>query len=326
MSRLATALVARAPLDDLIEQAHLVEGLGYDRIWLPEISGRDAFVTAAVLGRETTTIGLGLGVVPLPSRPLPAIEMATAALAESAPGRIAVGLGAGHRETAVSQFGWRGTATPAEVSAAVAALNVALRDGVLEHRGAGGDRATLRLQGQHVPVPPELFVGALRPRMVSAATGSADGMLLNWVSRRRAEALCSQAAAETGGRDFTVAAYVPVCVVDDERARVDAYREVAHQLSSYLQLAAYGNLLAEDGYSADVAAVREARRRGADAVAAVTPALVDAVAVIGDVDQVRAGLDRLREAGVDEPVLAPVVAGDDPAASLLATWAALAPG
>ena len=326
MSRLATALVARAPLDDLIEQAHLVEGLGYDRIWLPEISGRDAFVTAAVLGRETSTIGLGLGVVPLPSRPLPALEMATAALAESAPGRVAVGLGAGHRETAISQFGWRGTATPADISAALIALNGALRHGVLEHRGAAGDRVSLRLQGQHVPVPPELFVGALRPRMVSAATGSADGMLLNWVSGRRAAALCAQAVSQTAGRDFTVAAYVPVCVVDDDATRADAYREVAHQLSSYLQLAAYGDLLAEDGYSEDVAAVRAARRRGEDAAAAVTPALVEAVALIGDAEQVRAGLDRLREVGIDEPVLAPVVAGDDPAASLLGTWAALAPG
>ncbi len=325
MSRLATALVARAPFDELIEQARLVEGLGYDRIWLPEISGRDAFVTAAVLGRETSTIALGLGVVPLPSRPLPALEMATAALAESAPGRIAVGLGAGHRETAASQFGWRGTATPAEIAAALSALNGALRHGVLEHRGVDGGPVSLRLQGQHVPVPPELFVGALRPRMVAAAAGSADGMLLNWVSRERAAALCAQAAAQTAGRDFTVAAYVPVCVVDDESGRADAYREVAHQLSSYLQLAAYGDLLAEDGYPEDVAAVRAARRRGADAAAAVTPALVEAVAVIGDADEVRAGLDRLRAAGIDEPVLAPVVTGEDPAASLLATWAALAP-
>lgn len=326
MSRLATALVARAPLDELIEQARLVEGLGYDRIWLPEISGRDAFVTAAVLARETSRIGIGLGVVPLPSRPLPALEMATAALAESAPGRIAVGLGAGHRETAATQFGWPGPAAPAEVAAALRALSGALRHGVLEHRGAGGERVSLRLQGQHVPVPPQLFVGALRPRMVSAATESADGMLLNWVSLERATALCAQAGAETVGRDFTVAAYVPVCVIDDESERADAYREVAHQLSSYLQLAAYGDLLVQDGYSEDVAAVRAARRSGADAAAAVTPALVEAVAVIGDADQVRAGLDRLRAAGVDEPVLAPVVAGEDPAASLLATWAALAPG
>jgi len=56
VARLGTALSARAPLAQLVEQAQLVEGLGYDRIWLPEISGRDAFVTAAVLATQTDSI------------------------------------------------------------------------------------------------------------------------------------------------------------------------------------------------------------------------------------------------------------------------------
>ena len=325
MARLATALVARAPLAEIAEQAQLVEGLGYDRIWLPEISGRDAFVTAAVLAGQTETIGIGLGVVPLPSRPLPALEMAAAALAESAPGRIAVGLGAGHRETARTQFGWHGTATPSEIEVAVLALGSALRDGVLEHRSATGEPVTLRLQGQHVPIPPELFVGALRPQLAAVAARCADGMLLNWVSLTRAERLCALVGELRDSRPFTIASYVPVCVVEGEPGRREAYREVAHQLSSYVQLAAYGDLLAEDGYADEVAAVRNARHRGEDATAAVSDRLVDAVALIGDAAEVGEGLRRFRAAGVGEPVLAPVTVGEDSAASLMGTWAALAP-
>lgn len=324
MARIATALVARAPLVEVVEQARLVEALGFDRIWLPEISGRDAFVTGAVLAGQTKTVGIGLGVVPLPSRPLPALEMAAAALAESAPGRIAIGFGAGHRETATSQFGWPRTSTPDEVGAAVAAVRNAMRTGVLEHPAETGEAHVLHLRGQHVPIEPELFIGALRPRMVRAAARDADGMLLNWVSQERAARLCALAAEHRRNRPLTTAAYVPVCVVDDRPARDEAYRAVAVQLASYLQLSAYGDVLAEDGYAEDVEAVRAARRRGQDAAAAVTARLVEAVALIGDADEVTAGLDRLRTAGVDEPVLAPVSVGEDSAASLLQTWAALA--
>ncbi len=324
MARLATALTARAPLAQLIEQAKLVEGLGYDRIWLPEISGRDSFVTGAVVATQTDSIGVGLGVVPLPSRPLPALEMATAALAECAPGRVAVGLGAGHRETAASQFGWPGSATPEAVGEAVVAMREAMRSGTLHHRSAAGEPLILELRGQHVETPPDLFIGALRPRMATVAARTADGMLLNWVTEDRAARLCALAAANRMERRFTTAAYVPVCVVAGSRAREEAYREVASQLSSYLQLSAYGDLLAEDGYAEDVEAVRAARRHGRNAAAAVSARLVEAVALIGDADEVKAGLSRLRAAGIDEPVLAPVTVGVDSAASLFGTWAALA--
>ena len=324
MARLGTALNARAPLAQLVEQAKLVEGLGYDRIWLPEISGRDAFVTGAVLATQTDSIGVGLGVVPLPSRPLPALEMAIAALAECAPGRIAVGLGAGHRETAASQFGWAGPSSADAVGDAIAAIREAVRSATLRHRGSDGEPRVLQLRGQHVETPPEFFVGALRARMATMAARNADGMLFNWVTERRAARLCALAGAQLAGRRFTCAAYVPVCVVDGPAEREEAYAEVASQLSSYVQLSAYGDLLAEDGYADDVAAVRAARRDGLNPVAAVSARLVEGVALIGDADEVQAGLGRLRAAGVDEPVLAPVTAGADSASSLLGTWVALA--
>lgn len=59
-------------------------------------------------------------------------------------------------------------------------------------------------------------------------------------------------------------------------------------------------------------------------MSAVSARLVEAVALIGDPDEVKAGLNRLRAAGIDEPVLAPVTVGADSAASLFGTWAALA--
>lgn len=322
--RLGTAVSSRARINDVIEQAELVESLGYDTVWLPEISGRDAFVTAAVLARHTTSLRIALGVVPVPSRGLPALAMAAAAVAESAPGRFVLGLGAGHPETAVAQFGWPGAARPAQVKEVVRALHNALRDGRVQGSCSGG-AVNLQLRGVYVDTPPPIIVGALRPAMTRMAGHHADGILLNWVPADHVRRVVPLARAVAGERDFHVACYVPVCVADDGDDVRAGRAAVARQLGSYLRLRAYGDLLAAQGFADEVAAVRDAHGDADERAAAVPERLIDAVAVIGDVATVQAGLDRYRSAGVDEPVLAPVAIGDDPAASLAATWAALAP-
>lgn len=304
----------------MVEQAELVEGLGYSSLWLPEITGRDAFVTAAVLAGRTTTVQLATGVVAVPARPLPALLMAAAAAAEAAPGRFTVGLGAGHAETAGSRFGWAGPSRLQEVAEAVTAVR-SLPGHRYRGRGPTGE-FDFRLDGVHLAGPPAVVVGALRPRMLELAGRTADGVLLNWTTVAGARRAAATARAAAGDRRIRVACYVPVAVVEDEPTRAAARRVVARQLGSYLRLRAYGDRLADEGFAADVAAVRAAGH-GADR--AVSGRLIDALSLIGDAGQVTAGLDSYRQAGVDEPVLAPVAAGEDFAATLAATWAALAP-
>lgn len=322
---IGTAVTGRAPLGDVVEQAQLVEGLGYDSIWIPEISGRDAFVTATVLASRTERIRLGLGVIPLPSRSLSTLAMAAAAVSEWVPGRFMLGIGAGHSETARSQFGWPTAASMHDVESAVVAVRTALRTGVLRQE-IDGSVAELEMQGQHVATPPPVVIGALRPGMARAAGRSADGMLLNWVTVGRAERLVTAARAESArDRPFRVGCYIPVCVVSDDAQNQAARVAVARQLSSYVQLRAYGDVLIEDGFADDVSAVRQARAEHKDATLAVSDALIDAIALIGTASAVLAGLDDFRAVGVDEPVLAPVAVGEDSASSMAFTWASLAP-
>ncbi len=324
MARLATALSSRARLSDVVEQAQLVESLGYDRVWIPEISGRDAFVTAAIVADRTESIGLGLGVVPVPSRPLPALEMAVAAVSEVASARLAVGFGAGHSETAASQFGWVGTFDSDRIETTIVRLRDALATGILTHTTPSGEPLELRLSGQHVDHQPEFFVGALTPPSLRMAIRCADGILLNWVTFRRAERIADEIAAMPARGSFTIAMYVPVCVVADAREREDARRVVARQLASYSRLRAYGRGLSGDGFARELALLRDVHARGGDPASVVSDALIDAVALIGDEDDVQRGLERLRRSGIDEPVLAPVVVGADPLSSLMITWTALA--
>lgn len=317
--RLGTALTARATLADLSEQALLVETLGYDSVWLPEIAGRDVFVTAAVLAERTEDLRVATGAVPLPSRGLPALAMAACAVAELAPRRFVLGLGAGHAETATARYGWAGVASLRQMESALVALARAFRDGRLTD-DAGSRPVDLQLDGTHVTVPPALVVAGLRPRMCELAGRVADGLLLNWATVPQVRAAADIAVAAAGGRAFEVACYLPVAVTSDLPA---ARAAVARQLLPYLRLRAYGQALADAGHADDVHLVRTDHRSRAGQAALAR--LIEAVALVGDAGTVAAGLERYRQAGLTLPVIAPVTWGEESADVLAQTWAALAP-
>ncbi len=312
--RLATALAIRGPLADVVEQARLVDALGYESIWVPEIAGRDALVTAAVVGGAVERAAVATGVVPLPARSPVTLAMGAAALAEATGGRFVLGVGAGHPETARS---WLGRA-PLDLAGVADHLDVV--DAVLTsgevRRPATPARPALdfRLRGAHPPGPPKVVLAALGPKMAALAGARASGLVLNWVTADHVPAVVGWAreGAERAGRDpdaLEVACYVPVCVGDP----ADARRELARQLRAYGSLGAYRRVLAACGIEAP-----------ADAGDIPAPVL-DALGAHGDEATVRSRLQHFVDAGVTLPVLAPYPTGDDPWASMTATWSALAP-
>lgn len=312
--RLATALAVRGPLADVLEQARVVDALGYDSIWVPEIAGRDALVTCAVVGGAVDGIGLATGVVPLPARSPVTLAMGAAALAEATGGRFVLGVGAGHVETAGSWLG-RAPLDVAGVAEHVEVLRAVLHEGRVE-RPAGRSLPALDfdLLGAHPPAPPPVMLAALGPRMAEVAGRLADGVVLNWVTPEHVARVVgwTRAAADRAGRDpdsIEIACYVPACVGDAAEARV----QLSRQLRAYGGLAAYKRVLGASGI----------RDVGGDGP--VPDAVLDALGAHGDAGVVLARLGDFVDAGVTLPVLAPYPVGDDPWASMTETWAGLSP-
>jgi probable F420-dependent oxidoreductase len=79
-----------------------LEDAGYQAIWTNEVIGKDAFVQLGVLlaAAERTVFGTFIGNIW--ARPAQTMHAAAAQLAEAYPGRLAVGLGVGYPEQAVS--------------------------------------------------------------------------------------------------------------------------------------------------------------------------------------------------------------------------------
>lgn len=324
---IATALAARQPLAEVIEQALLVESLGYESVWIPEIAGRDALVASALIGASTTRLGVATGIVPVRPRGPALLAMGAATVAEGTRGRFRLGLGIGHAETLASWFESGPPPGLAELEAMLVRLRALLAASTDEQQDQARVRAAAgeRLRGVHHAAAPPLVLAALSEGLARLAARRADGVILNWVTPQRARALATvfRESAQRAGRDpskLTVACYVPVCVT----AEVDGARaQVNRQIVAYGRLAAYRRSIARCGFAeeAEQLAVLDRREH-----ARVPEALTSALAAIGALDEVQRRIEEYREAGVSLVIVAPVpLAGASAWPSMVASWSALAP-
>ena len=79
--------------DELIAYARSAEAAGLDTIWLPELYGRDPFVTCAVVLGATSTIRVGTAIANVYARDARATKAAAYSLADGYGNRFELGLG-----------------------------------------------------------------------------------------------------------------------------------------------------------------------------------------------------------------------------------------
>jgi 5,10-methylenetetrahydromethanopterin reductase len=295
--------------------ADAAEAGGYSGIWMPDIGGHDAVTTLAMFAGTTRRVLLGTGVMPVFARPPVVIAQTAATLDDLSGGRFVLGLGAGARFPAERWFGTGWSDPFARLEAAVTAVRAV---------AAGRDADGFTLAFPPVRPRPPVVLAALNPRMLAFAGRLADGVLLNWLPLDAVPDAVAQVrkAATEAGRDpaaVVVACYVRACVGDLGQLAGD----LRPQVLTYLQSPAYAAMLRRSGITDvdRVAAAGPDERTGL-----VSDQTIDALVATGTADQLAARLEAYRQAGVDLPVLYPLPAGEHPAARVLATLSALAPG
>jgi alkanesulfonate monooxygenase SsuD/methylene tetrahydromethanopterin reductase-like flavin-dependent oxidoreductase (luciferase family) len=292
--------------DELVALARAGEERGYAALFQPEIAARDTLAAITGLASETSLF-LGTGVVPLPSRSTQLLAMAAATAQERSGGRLVLGLGTGPS----------GPGALARLRAVVTALRQLFATG---EANLDGERLALSLVPDR---PPRLWIAALGPRAVRTAGAVADGVLLNWCTPERVSRAVAEVAqgAEEAGREraeVTLAVYVRARVADD--AGLALARRAAGEYASY---PAYARQFAALGLGSEAVAAARAFRAGRPEE--VPESLARSVCLLGDPADAR---DRLRayvEVGADLAIVYPLTSGPD-AAGVLATLTALAPG
>ncbi len=310
MTRRSIGIMERCqvPPEDLIEHARQAEALGYDEFWLVE----DCFfaggiATTATALAATTTITVGLGIMPAVVRNAAFTAMEIAALARMHPGRVLPGLGHGLAEW-IEQVGETPPSALAALEETLLAVRALLAGETVTTTGRSVRLDAVRLN--HPPTqPPPVLAGVRGPKSLRLAGRSADGTILaeptapeyvHWARERIAEGQAE--AGRTDHHDLVAYAWLSV---DEDRDRArDALRP---SLAATLMTRMADAHFAPMGLAGDIAHLRS-RATGIDDFARQMPAgWIDRLTVVGTPDDCAAAIAALHDAGADSVVLVPLV-------------------
>ncbi len=295
-----TVPLGGVPLADHAAVFPALADAGFTDAWTAEVAGTDAFTPLALAAAWEPRLRLGTAIAPVYTRGPALLAMTAAALAETAPGRFQLGIGASSPVVAGDWNAADFVKPFARSRDMLRFLRAALAGELIDQKFPTFTIKRFRLE-RPPAVPPQILLAALRPQMLHLAAAEADGVILNWLSA--ADVHTALAETKAAGPDFAVATRIFVVPTDDA-----AYaRAVGRRLiTSYLTVPAYAAfhrwLGREEALTPMWRAWESGDRKGA--LAAIPDSLVDELVVHGTPDEVRVRVQAYADAGVTIPVMA----------------------
>jgi probable F420-dependent oxidoreductase len=320
------------PLDGFTLEEHVdvvreAERLGYRDAWSYEADGLDAFSPLALAG-PASAMRLGTAIVNVFTRGPATIAQSAAGIAEIAPGRFILGIGAGSNVIVESWNGGAFRKPATRVRETAQFLRRALAGERIVFRGE-----TFAVDGFRLSRPPAMpvpiYVAALRAGMLGVAGEIGDGVILNWLAPDDVPRCVDvvREAARKAGRDPLAIEVTCRLFVHLDAEDAGARRHVA----TYLNVPVYRAFHEWLGRTAVLSPMWEAWDRGdrRAAVAAIPVHVIDDLLLRGDAETIRVGVRRYLDAGVDTAFLTLLSSEPDPARkrdAVLSAMRALAPG
>ncbi len=314
------------PFDGIPLHAHRewfarLRELGYTDIWSAEVDGADGFTPLALAAAWEPTLNLGVAITPAYTRGPALLAQSLAAMADAAPGRFFVGLGASSQVIVANWNGLLFENQYKRVRDSLRFLRLAFSGEKVTQ-----DYETFSVKGFRLSRIPEqlppIYLAALRPGMLRLAGREADGAILNWLSAEDVATSVAEVdkAAEGAPREIVARIFVIVCD-DAEVARSIGRR----MITAYLNVEAYAEFHRWLGRGPALQPMWDAWAAGdrKGALAAIPDSVVDELIVHGSVAECRAHIQRYVDNGITVPApmiipigieLADAVAGLSPSA------------
>lgn len=262
--------------DDLVTAAHTAAAEGFRSFWLPQIFGPDAITVAGVIGREVPALEVGTAVVPTyPRHPMMLAQQALTASGLSG-GHFTLGIGLSHQMVIEQIMGLSFDKPLRHLRDYLSILRP-----LIHERTVAFDGQTLSAHATvgvgDAPACP-ILIAALGPQMLALAGEMAEGTI-TWMTG--ADTLADhtiptiRASAERHGRAAPrIVAGIPVCVTSNPD---DARQSAAATFAVYGILPSYRAMLDREGLAGP-----------------------EDMALIGTEDEVAAGIERYRAAGLTD--------------------------
>jgi alkanesulfonate monooxygenase SsuD/methylene tetrahydromethanopterin reductase-like flavin-dependent oxidoreductase (luciferase family) len=293
-------------LERAITRARLADELGFDSAYTTHIAGRDSMTVLAAYAVTTNRIRVGTGVLPIFSRTPVSTAQTAATIDELSGGRMVAGLGVSHAVTVENWFDSKITKPVSQMREYVGIVRAILRG----EEPPEGEHFNTKFQFMGYEARDELpiYVGALSPNMLQLAGEIADGAML-WLCNpnyiRDVVVPEVTKGREKAGKElegFDIVAAVPSGIAED---RDKAFGAMRNELLTYFSLPFYRKMIERSGYDGEIKAFDEAMAGGDvdKAKAAISDDFLEALTAIGSEDQVRAGIERYRDAGSTSPCI-----------------------
>jgi len=294
---------------------------GWSDIWSAETDGADAFTPLALAAAWEPRLRLGTAIVPAYTRTAPLIAQSAAALADAAPGRVAIGIGSSSNVIVERWNGVPFVDPYKRVRDTVRFMREVFEGGKVSRRydtfAVDGFRLSIRPE-----VRPLVLVAALREGMLRLGAREADGVIINWLSPNDVAKVSEVVRAASSGAEREIVARIFVCPSEDA-ATVRAGARFA--IAAYMNVPVYAEFhrwmgrgpLMQGMWDAWAAGDRKA------ALAAIPDEVVDDLVVHGSPRQCREVIDRYFANGVTTSSI--TVLPLDPACDAWSALRSLAP-
>jgi probable F420-dependent oxidoreductase len=292
-------------LTELADIARDAERLGYTDAWSFEVDGADVFAPVLVAGLATR-MRVGTAIANVYTRGPATLAMTAASVADVAPGRFVLGIGAGSQPIVEAWNGGVFRKPATRVREMAQFLRQALAGERVVFRGetfaVDGFRLT-RPPAQPVPI----HVAALRPGMLAVAGQVGDGAILNWLAAEdvpRCVAIVRE-AARAAGRDPAALEITARLFVHVDPPTPEAETLTRRHITAYLNVPVYRAFHEWLGRTDVLGPMWQAWDRGdrRGAVAAVPERVIGDLLLRGSFAEIRAGIQRYHEAGIDTAFL-----------------------
>ena len=291
-----------------VEKVRIAESLGYEFVATGEAWGPSTVPWMTLLATHTERIQIGTSILNIYSRTPGAIAQEFAMLEMLSGGRMVCGLGSsGHR--VIEHFHGVPFAKPLRrLREYVEIINLLVKGERLDYHGeifemTRGFRLDYDRPRDHVPI----YIAAITPKSIRQTGEIADGIFpIHWpknrfASLRKTLSDASQAAGRPAD-SVTIAPFTNIYVLGDGDDAA-SWRAARQPLFHYINRMGdfYWNMLASNGFEADVAASREAwRQRDMEgALAAISEGMVREVQVIGPIESVAEQLAERSASGAE---------------------------
>jgi probable F420-dependent oxidoreductase len=286
------------------------ERKGFGGIWVGETTLRDASVLATIAACSTKEVPLGTSIVNVFTRSASQLALLGATLNEFSGGRFTLGLGVSTAAIVESWHGERFRNPIPRLEETVKLLHQYFSGEKFSYQGPYYSPVNARLR---TSPPPKIALAALNDQMIKKAAKLGDRVILNLYPTDRikhAISLMDEGCRQAGGKKRpTLSVMLYSYVLGDYDKGLEAGKDL---ISFYASAPAYSSLFANLGFKSEAKAMmnawkakeREAVRRS------VSSQMIDKLAVVGTVRELRERVKEYHENGVDDVFISPSPFGD----------------